>query len=616
MANSHIRDFALEYCFSPVPPHYALLLKGPWGSGKTWFVERLIEEINKKDGRELYISLYGLNSFAAIEYEFYRKLHPVLSSKGMEIAGKVLKGALRTTLKIDLDMDGKNDGSASISIPDLNLPEYLKNTSDFVMIFDDVERCSIDLPDLLGYINHFVEHQNYKVILVANEAEFEQDNNYKSIKEKLIGKTFEIAPQLDEALDKLIHDTEAEDFYEPHRELIKETYNQSKYKNLRHLRQALLDFTRLELRLPEDVTQSRELMAHLLRTFLIFTFEIRHGEMAASDIRNLQRQSLVQAMSHNAEIKDAGGERSLASKLIEKYPGFDTYNLLVEEDVWIDILDKGVITPEIITSQLKNTKYLISKSSPNWVRLWNFRSHTDHEFKSLVAEVWAQFEGMQFTGLNEIKHIFGMMLFFSEKELFVKSIDEICAAAKMCVDHVREIGSLSQRRVAGFRENESALGLGYISRERTEFISLCQYIRRQEEEAYTDTFPSIGEELLMLLRTESPKFSQRLYHSNYSNDAYYDIPIMASIEPRNFVDALLTVQPDDLYDACRFFRERYRIEKFAEAIIKEHEWVITVKALLEREIISRAGTLFGYCLKEVLENSINKALEDLAVVHS
>lgn len=108
MANSHIRDFALEYCFSPVPPHYALLLKGPWGSGKTWFVERLIEEINKKDGRELYISLYGLNSFAAIEYEFYRKLHPVLSSKGMEIAGKVLKGALRTTLKIDLDMDGKN----------------------------------------------------------------------------------------------------------------------------------------------------------------------------------------------------------------------------------------------------------------------------------------------------------------------------------------------------------------------------------------------------------------------------------------------------------------------------------------------------------------------------
>lgn len=611
MANSHIHEFVLEYCLSPTPPQYAVLLKGPWGAGKTWFTEKLIEDISENGGHTLYVSLYGLNSFSAIEYEFYRKLHPVLSSKGMEIAGKVLKGALKATLKVDLNMDGKDDGSFNISIPELSLPEYLKNTSGLVLIFDDVERCSIKLPDLLGYINHFTEHQGYKVILVANETELEKDEKYKNIKEKLIGKIFEITPQLDEALDKLIHDTGAEEFYDSHRNLIKETYTQSTYKNLRHLRQALLDFTRLEIRLPEDVTQSHELVAHLLRLFLIFTFEIRHGEMKASDIRNLRRGWISHAM---AQKKGDEGEKNLTSKLTEKYQAFHSYDLLLESDVWIDILDKGMINPDAITSQLNNSKYLISKNSPNWVRLWNFRSHTDQEFEELAAEVWDQFEKRQFAALHEIKHVCGMMMFFSVKGLFKKSVIEIIDTAKACVDHARKNGCLSQRRVVGHRDDESALGMGYIFRERDEFRELCDYIRQQENEAYADTFPLIGAELMGLLKNDPSVFSQKLIHTNYSNDAYYDVPILSSIDSGAFVDALLAVRTDDLYDACMFFRERYTIGTYAKLLITEREWVMAVKEHLDNEVISRAGTLRGHCLKEVLDGSINKALEDLAVV--
>lgn len=199
MPNSHIKEFALEYCLSSIPPQYAVLIKGAWGSGKSWFIQDLIKALHLKNGRELYVSLYGLNSFSAIEDEFYRKLHPILSSKGMEIAGKILKGTLKATLKVDLNSDGHNDGSISTSIPNLNLPDYLKNTTGLVLIFDDIERCSINLPDLLGYINHFVEHQDYKVILVANEDELKKEEKYKSIKEKLIGKIFEITPQIEDA---------------------------------------------------------------------------------------------------------------------------------------------------------------------------------------------------------------------------------------------------------------------------------------------------------------------------------------------------------------------------------------------------------------------------------
>ncbi|CAI8740921.1 P-loop NTPase fold protein [Pseudomonas chlororaphis] len=410
MPNSHIHDFILDYCLSEAPPNYAILLKGPWGVGKTWFIKKAIQNINNKNVKELYISLYGINSFSAIEYEFYRTLHPILSSKGMDLAGKIIRGTLKATLKIDINSDGKDDASTNISIPDINLPEYLKNTSDLVLIFDDIERCSIATSDLLGYINHFVEHQNYKVILVANEAELEKNEKYRIIKEKLIGKTFEITPELDLVLDKFTSDTRTEKFYNPHLDLIKQTYSQSKYGNLRHLRQALLDFTRLEQKLPHEVTDSQELVAHLLQLLLIFTFEIRHGEISAKDISSFKFGWLSQISSSATE------EKTAIAKLTEKYPRIKNQELLLDADLWIEILDKGIINDNLITKQLKNTKYLISKKTPNWIKLWNFRTHTNETFKELTNEVWTHFRELKFLDPQEIKHISGMMMFFSSKK--------------------------------------------------------------------------------------------------------------------------------------------------------------------------------------------------------
>ena len=81
-------------------------------------------------------------------------------------------------MKIDWDADGKADGNANIQIPNFK-PEDLLNTKDYILIFDDLERCSINIINLLGYINFFVEHQSYKVILIANEKELKKQKNIK-----------------------------------------------------------------------------------------------------------------------------------------------------------------------------------------------------------------------------------------------------------------------------------------------------------------------------------------------------------------------------------------------------------------------------------------------------
>jgi Cdc6-like AAA superfamily ATPase len=187
--NSHIKEYLDYYCGLTQAPEFAVLLKGQWGSGKTWFIDKYCEKLKENKQKCLYVSLYGVTTFAEIEDQFFQQLHPVLSSKGMAVTGKIFKGLLRLSLKIDLDGDSKDDASVSPQIPEINLPDYLKNTDQCILIFDDLERCKIDLGNILGYINSFVEHQGLKVIIIANEVELLRTDNTRkdeSSKQKIV----------------------------------------------------------------------------------------------------------------------------------------------------------------------------------------------------------------------------------------------------------------------------------------------------------------------------------------------------------------------------------------------------------------------------------------------
>jgi hypothetical protein len=45
------------------------------------------------------------------------------------------------------------------------------SVKDKVLCFDDLERANINVVDILGYINNFVEHDNIKTIIICNEKE-------------------------------------------------------------------------------------------------------------------------------------------------------------------------------------------------------------------------------------------------------------------------------------------------------------------------------------------------------------------------------------------------------------------------------------------------------------
>ena len=149
----------------------AILIDGEWGSGKTFFVEeKLLKELKNKIPKcsVSYLSLYGLNNIDQIMNEFYTMAFKDFFDKklGKEKAEKVEKG-INFTYKVFLT------GLKHFNIDSKEFPSLseIKPIKDTVIIFDDLERCNIGVNQLLGFINNLVEHNNVKVILVANQAE-------------------------------------------------------------------------------------------------------------------------------------------------------------------------------------------------------------------------------------------------------------------------------------------------------------------------------------------------------------------------------------------------------------------------------------------------------------
>ena len=171
----------------------AVLIDGPWGSGKTFQVLEFLKsnEKNKKI-KIVYVSLFGKTSIDEIHTELFRQFHPIKSigrKAGKEILSIIPKAV------------GLINDSASLLIP--NLEFILKtdrtcklnnNNINQIVVLDDLERVDfkkISFNDILGYFNSLLMEQ-LKIIVICNTDEI-TDDNFIGFKEKIFDREYKIS---------------------------------------------------------------------------------------------------------------------------------------------------------------------------------------------------------------------------------------------------------------------------------------------------------------------------------------------------------------------------------------------------------------------------------------
>lgn len=170
----------------------AILIDGPWGSGKTFFVKHsLIKMLNEesensrseiKGRKTFYLSLYGTNSIKQINDVLITTILSQYKFKGdwiFRIVNGLIKGISLGKKEIiaDLDLNSIIMNAAKV-ISDRKIEKQ-------ILIFDDFERSSVPINDLVGLINDFAEHKRCKVIIIANKEEIGNASLYQNLPEKL-----------------------------------------------------------------------------------------------------------------------------------------------------------------------------------------------------------------------------------------------------------------------------------------------------------------------------------------------------------------------------------------------------------------------------------------------
>ena len=296
-------------------PQFAVMLKGKWGCGKTYYIRSLIDkwnsEINEpaEDGddqinlRPIYITLNGLSNISQVSFLIRRELRPLLYSKGVKVAKKVLCGIIKTVTKssFDLDGDGEKDDLSEIFDAE-SIIEILSKPNDSIkgdkiLIFDDLERCKIPVDEIFGYINHLVEHSSCKVIIICEEDKIKEryDNcelkvSYKDFKEKLIGMTFSVQPNFVDVIHKFICD-DSNKYLVDNENLVLELFIASNIENLRVIRQSFSDIDRLikdiEPQKYKDILFN-EFIKNVIAYFIIVYCEYRSGNMDICHFQDIQ----------------------------------------------------------------------------------------------------------------------------------------------------------------------------------------------------------------------------------------------------------------------------------------------------------------------------------------
>ncbi|NUJ06925.1 P-loop NTPase fold protein [Bacillus paranthracis] len=396
--------------------NYAILLNGEWGSGKTYFWENVLKdkienvELNGKKQKTIYVSLYGITSIEEINKRIVLDNILKKSEFNQKVSESKWGGKLTELAKMTVGVVKSFEIPVLTQVLDTSVNyENLLDFTDTVLCFDDLERANLGITDILGYINNFVEHDGVKAIIISNENEisgkfigqnmelkmlvssivlekegifgqgsaiggkttvptnqlisekllslFNKTNEYKRIKEKLIGKTLTFAPEHQSLIGEIVNRISNDDlrqFLNENLELIIATFQQSGTKNIRILKQAIDDFEIIYPKFQEKYSSQldKSVLSYILVFILAVSFDIKSGIEGNEEFKNIESNDEFLsniALARMGEKK----EKSYLESFKEKYYGtYSSFNQLVFFKFAELLVRKGIFDTEVFEQEM------------------------------------------------------------------------------------------------------------------------------------------------------------------------------------------------------------------------------------------------------------------------
>lgn len=573
--NRHVKEYLDYYLDMKQPPHYAVMLKGQWGIGKSTLMRAYLEKryvppsdesdaITQGAGPEyIYVSLFGIEKAEEIQTAILHKAYPLLASKAAKFLLRAASGAAK---KFAFD-------------PGVNAHDILGDPATKVFVFDDLERCEMSPKAVLGFINRFVEHLGRKVIVVAHDDAYE-DPVYRAQREKVIGQTLQMHPVLDAAAKHFIDSIEhvkAGEFLSGKIAEVISIFRQSGSENLRVLQQCIWAYVRLYECTAERHRANDLAMVQILRFMLAWSLELKLNELSVGDLQ--ARKSQMELAIDRHFNKGEPGQFELRAR---RYPEVELGSEVLSTEVLVEMLDHGLFDSVKIQACLDQSSWFVKpEEEPAWRTVWYGIERDEDAFNNAVTKMEQQFAGREFLEPGLVLQVFGLRLWLSRIAALAKTEDQVEQECESYLDDLYAAGKVEPLPFAYSPEGpfDGYAGLGF-HRESPKFSGLMQRLLSLREKAKKDMYPAIGTELLNLMSADPELFFRRLCSTNSSDNLYERVPVLTKIAPADFVSTLLRQSPQAQKKIMMVFKSRYDAGELENSLADEKAWVTSVRQQL------------------------------------
>ena len=422
----------------------AILINGRWGSGKTFFIKeeisKVITENIKNNGKYIYVSLYGVGNIEEISNKLYSEICSDMLVKLSGVEKEKIDAGIKLIPKLSPFTKFipfiKNYKSIKKIVAPI-IKEIVK-IKKCVVVFDDIERCKLDVYELFGYINELVEHNEVKAILVANEEKIvDEKDKYCEIKEKLIGRTIEYKPEFDliyeNIIDKYLKEEKLKKYLkkEEQKSLILKEFNEKEHYNLRTLIYLITMYKKIFFLL-ENIEFDKKYVETHMRETLNYSTYISVELKIKNKIENFNFTESNEM--GNIYFKDNSQKTLYGYKFINDYFQTGYLNEEKTKEILLDEMKERKKTDEKIK---ENKKLSFNTLYGNW---WNLEDKEVNDNIKLLKEELKKNKYLPIYYKNIIIILLQLERedFLDEKELlkFIELMEENLKSERTKIDYI------------------------------------------------------------------------------------------------------------------------------------------------------------------------------------
>lgn len=542
--------------------HYAILIAGKWGSGKTYFVTQLMDswntgvegDDNSIQLKPIYVSLNGIATISSLYHAIWKQIYPILNSRGAKVLKLVFGGAIKAVSKciIDLNGDGQTDDLSGTIDVESFIKLFIENdkvVGNGILVFDDLERCLIPNEQLFGILNQFTEHSNCKVILIANEVKLvsksREEAHYYQIKEKLVGQTFKFDIEVSDSARNIVS-TANNAYVTRNANLVLDFFAVSKLQNLRSLKIALQSFEIFCELIDDEFKKNdavyQEFIKNVLAYFLICSFELASGNMEIK-----KYQSFYNLFDNKREAK----EKDKYLDCLSNYGIYSSHYSIPVSSI-CQFLTDGYI--DNLSSIISKNIFFKNASQKDWERLWSYSNLENEDLLRYVSSVRNNIAQGDIESIPTLLHSAGVLLRLNNSKIIRINKKELLRDCQKTIDNIIEKAPTPSDYTVYF-SFESAFGKAYSGNGLPEFNQLMCYCSKRLE-LFQKSFREqnckrIWEELC---ENRLDEVSQLIHHRHeVLGRNEYDVNIFSGVNLKIVAKRICSLSNAAKVELCDFF---------------------------------------------------------------